>query len=88
MFRKESTTPASSDPQPERFTALFPGDTASDHRNSGGGGTETWVLARWDTPRVVKGVSFRCAWNVAAEDGSDRLVSSAGTPDTQYRFRG
>ncbi|QUJ00618.1 hypothetical protein KCP73_04795 [Salmonella enterica subsp. enterica] len=24
---------------PERFTAPFPGDTASDHKNSGGGGT-------------------------------------------------
>ncbi|TRP84127.1 host specificity protein J, partial [Salmonella enterica subsp. enterica serovar Panama] len=46
------------------------------------------VLARWDTPRVVKGVSFSLRLNVAAEDGSDRLVSSAGTPDTQYRFRG
>ncbi|EGZ9815123.1 hypothetical protein JJP41_000337 [Salmonella enterica] len=40
------------------------------------------VLARWDTPRVVKGVSFSLRLNVAAEDGSDRLVSSAGTPDT------
>lgn len=39
------------------------------------------VLARWDTPRVVKGVSFSLRLNVAAEDGSDRLVSSAGTPD-------
>ncbi|EEJ7417005.1 host specificity protein J [Salmonella enterica subsp. enterica] len=46
------------------------------------------VLARWDTPRVVKGVSFSLRLNVAAEDGSNRLVSSAGTPDTQYRFRG
>ncbi|EAX1244377.1 host specificity protein J, partial [Salmonella enterica] len=46
------------------------------------------VLARWDTPRVVKGASFSLRLNVAAEDGSDRLVSSAGTPDTQYRFRG
>ncbi|EBD3763207.1 host specificity protein J [Salmonella enterica] len=46
------------------------------------------VLARWDTPRVVKGVSFSLRLNVAAEDGSDRLVSSAGAPDTQYRFRG
>ncbi|SUF19082.1 Phage tail fiber protein [Salmonella enterica subsp. arizonae] len=46
------------------------------------------VLARWDTPRVVKGVSFSLRLNVAAEDGSDRLVSSAETPDTQYRFRG
>ncbi|EEC0851955.1 host specificity protein J [Salmonella enterica subsp. enterica] len=44
--------------------------------------------ARWDTPRVVKGASFSLRLNVAAEDGSDRLVSSAGTPDTQYRFRG
>ncbi|MFO5151276.1 hypothetical protein RCK62_23325, partial [Salmonella enterica subsp. enterica serovar Typhimurium] len=40
------------------------------------------VLARWDTPRVVKGASFSLRLNVAAEDGSDRLVSSAGTPDT------
>ncbi|EJE0670821.1 host specificity protein J, partial [Salmonella enterica] len=32
------------------------------------------VLARWDTPRVVKGVSFSLRLNVAAEDGSDRLV--------------
>ncbi|SUH37991.1 Phage tail fiber protein [Salmonella enterica subsp. enterica] len=64
-----------------------PGDTASDHRNSGGGGTVSGT-ARWDTPRVVKGASFSLRLNVAAEDGSDRLVSSAGTPDTQYRFRG
>ncbi|WP_080154977.1 phage attachment tail tip protein J [Salmonella enterica] len=49
---------------------------------------EYQVLARWDTPRVVKSVSFSLRLNVAAEDGSDRLVSSAGTPDTQYRFRG
>ncbi|EAS5975680.1 host specificity protein J, partial [Salmonella enterica] len=32
------------------------------------------VLARWDTPRVVKGASFSLRLNVAAEDGSDRLV--------------
>ncbi|EBW7862638.1 hypothetical protein DQJ67_00490 [Salmonella enterica subsp. enterica serovar Newport] len=44
---------------------------------------------------VLGAVLIAVAWwnpagwlGAAAEDGSDRLVSSAGTPDTQYRFRG
>ncbi|GHM09848.1 hypothetical protein ECZU41_45160 [Escherichia coli] len=36
------------------------------------------MLARWDTPKVVKGVSFMLRLTVAADDGSERLVSTAG----------
>ncbi|EFX31829.1 host specificity protein J, partial [Escherichia coli O157:H7 str. LSU-61] len=32
----------------------------------------------WDTPKVVKGVSFLLRLTVAADDGSERLVSTAG----------
>ncbi|WP_329791557.1 phage tail tip domain-containing protein, partial [Escherichia coli] len=45
------------------------------------------VLARWDTPKVVKGVSFLLRLTVAADDGSERLVSTARTTETTYRFR-
>ncbi len=45
------------------------------------------VLARWDTPKVVKGVSFMLRRTVAADDGSERLVSTARTTETTYRFR-
>ncbi len=45
------------------------------------------VLARWDTPKVVKGVSFMLRLTVAADDGSERLVSTARTTETTYRFR-
>ncbi|EPW9508611.1 phage tail tip protein, partial [Escherichia coli] len=42
--------------------------------------------AKWDTPRVVKGVSFLLRLTVAADDGSERLVSTARTTETTYRF--
>ena len=48
---------------------------------------EYQVLARWDTPKVVKGVSFLLRLAVAADDGSERLVSTARTTETTYRFR-
>ncbi|EOJ8904713.1 phage tail protein [Escherichia coli] len=48
---------------------------------------EYQVLARWDTPKVVKGVSFLLRLTVAADDGSERLVSTARTTETSYRFR-
>ncbi|MPU22972.1 host specificity protein J, partial [Escherichia coli] len=48
---------------------------------------EYQVLARWDTPKVVKGVSFLLRLTVAADDGSERLVSTARTTETTYRFR-
>ncbi|MCV9140863.1 DUF1983 domain-containing protein, partial [Escherichia coli] len=41
---------------------------------------------RWDTPKVVKGVSFMLRLTVAADDGSERLVSTARTTETTYRF--
>ncbi|ENC4054867.1 host specificity protein J, partial [Escherichia coli] len=47
---------------------------------------EYQVLARWDTPKVVKGVSFLLRLTVAADDGSERLVSTARTKETTYRF--
>ncbi|EPJ6264285.1 phage attachment tail tip protein J [Escherichia coli] len=47
---------------------------------------EYQVLAHWDTPRVVKGVSFLLRLDVAADDGSERLVSTARTTETTYRF--
>ncbi|HFK4350071.1 TPA: phage tail protein, partial [Escherichia coli] len=47
---------------------------------------EYQVLARWDTPRVVKGVSFLLRLTVTADDGSERLVSTARTTETTYRF--
>ena len=48
---------------------------------------EYQVLARWDTQKVVKGVSFMLRLTVAADDGSERLVSTARTTETTYRFR-
>ena len=48
---------------------------------------EYQVLARWDTPKVVKGVSFLLRLTVTADDGSERLVSTARTAETTYRFR-
>ncbi|EFL3560979.1 host specificity protein J, partial [Escherichia coli] len=48
---------------------------------------EYQVLARWDTPKVVKGVSFLLRLTVAADDGSERLVSTARAAETAYRFR-
>nr|MDN1245832.1 host specificity protein J [Escherichia coli] len=56
--------------------------TAEVTANSG----EYQVLARWDTPKVVKGVSFLLRLTVAADDGSERLVSTARTTETTYRF--
>ncbi|HHI3942371.1 TPA: DUF1983 domain-containing protein, partial [Escherichia coli] len=47
---------------------------------------EYQVLARWDTPKVVKGVSFLLRLTVAADDGCERLVSTARTTETTYRF--
>ncbi|HHJ3275498.1 TPA: DUF1983 domain-containing protein, partial [Escherichia coli] len=47
---------------------------------------EYQVLARWDTPKVVKGVGFMLRLTVAADDGSERLVSTARTTETTYRF--
>ncbi|MCZ8872268.1 phage attachment tail tip protein J [Escherichia albertii] len=47
---------------------------------------EYQVLARRDTPKVVKGVSFMLRLTVAADDGSERLVSTARTAETTYRF--
>ncbi|EOR4866183.1 host specificity protein J, partial [Escherichia coli] len=41
---------------------------------------------KWDTPRVVKGVSFMLRLTVVADDGSERLVSTARTTETTYRF--
>ncbi|EFA5428737.1 host specificity protein J, partial [Escherichia coli O117] len=37
--------------------------------------------------KVVKGVSFLLRLTVAADDGSERLVSTARTTETTYRFR-
>ncbi|EMK3481133.1 host specificity protein J [Escherichia coli] len=48
---------------------------------------EYQVLARWNTPKVVKGVSFMLRLTVTADDGSERLVSTARTTETTYRFR-
>ncbi|SQD03195.1 fibronectin type III [Escherichia coli] len=36
--------------------------------------------------RVVKGVSFLLRLTVTADDGSERLVSTARTTETTYRF--
>ncbi|EEY2398414.1 host specificity protein J, partial [Escherichia coli] len=49
---------------------------------------EYQVLARWDTPKVVKGVSFLLRLTVAADDGSERLVSTARTTETTARYLG
>ncbi|ELT8767069.1 TPA: host specificity protein J [Escherichia coli] len=42
--------------------------------------------AKWDTPKVVKDVSFMLRLTVVADDGSERLVSTARTTETTYRF--
>ncbi len=49
---------------------------------------EYQVLARWDTPKVVKGVSFLLRLTVTADDGSERLVSTARTTETTARYLG
>ncbi|WP_434477136.1 phage tail tip protein J-related protein, partial [Escherichia coli] len=36
--------------------------------------------------KVVKGVSFLLRLTVTADDGSERLVSTARTTETTYRF--
>ncbi len=43
--------------------------------------------ARWDTPRVVKGVNFFLRLTVKAEDNSDRLASSLPLTETEHTFR-
>ena len=43
--------------------------------------------ARWDTPRVVKGVNFSLRLTVKAEDNSDRLASSLTLSETEHTFR-
>ncbi len=48
---------------------------------------EYQVLARWDTPKVVKGVSFLLRLTVAADDGSERLVSTARTTESHTASR-
>ncbi|EHR9105659.1 host specificity protein J, partial [Escherichia coli] len=45
------------------------------------------ALAKWDTPRVVKGVRFSLRLTSASGENS-RLVTSALTADTEYRFSG
>ncbi|WP_105453899.1 phage tail tip protein J-related protein, partial [Escherichia coli] len=49
-------------------------------------GWQYQVLAKWGTPKVVKGVSFTLRLTVTAGDGSERLVSTARTTETTYRF--
>lgn len=46
--------------------------------------------ARWDTPRVVKGVQFIARLTVGADTEADpvRLVSSVTTADTEYTWQG
>ncbi|EMW7188774.1 host specificity protein J [Escherichia coli] len=45
------------------------------------------ALAKWDTPRVVKGVRFSLRLTSSSGENS-RLVTSAITADTEYRFSG
>ncbi|ENP2359363.1 DUF1983 domain-containing protein, partial [Escherichia coli] len=45
------------------------------------------ALAKWDTPRVVKGVRFSLRLTSGSGENS-RLVTSAITADTEHRFRG
>jgi len=48
---------------------------------------EYQVLGAMGTrPKVVKGVSFLLRLTVTADDGSERLVSTARTTETTYRF--
>ncbi|MBS1204621.1 MAG: putative tail component of prophage [Proteobacteria bacterium] len=50
-------------------------------------GWQYQVSAKWDTPKVVKGVSFTLRLTAAADDGSDRMVSTARTEENAYTFR-
>ncbi|EAA7385274.1 host specificity protein J [Salmonella enterica subsp. enterica] len=43
--------------------------------------------ARWDTPRVVKGVNFSLRLTVKAEGDSDRLASNLTLTETEHTFR-
>ncbi|EBQ4103344.1 host specificity protein J, partial [Salmonella enterica] len=43
--------------------------------------------ARWDTPRVVKGVNFSLRLTVKAEDDSYRLASNLTLTETEHTFR-
>ncbi|EGQ5382780.1 host specificity protein J [Escherichia coli] len=45
------------------------------------------ALAKWDTPRVVKGVRFSLRLSSGSGENS-RLVTSAITADTEHRFSG
>ncbi|GDV55816.1 phage host specificity protein [Escherichia coli] len=45
------------------------------------------ALAKWDSPRVVKGVRFSLRLTSGSGENS-RLVTSAITADTEYRFSG
>ncbi|PZZ08782.1 phage tail protein, partial [Escherichia coli] len=47
---------------------------------------EYQVLARWDTPKVVKGVSFLLRLTVTADDGSERLVSTGDPASVSFRI--
>lgn len=49
-------------------------------------GWQYQVLAKWDTPKVVKGVSFTLRLTATADDGSERLVTTTRTSETTYRF--
>ncbi len=72
-------------PQPGTIHGTVPGDTASDHRPwRSEDNIRYW---RVGTHRESLRASSFLRLNVAAEDGSDRLVLCAGTPDT-HRFRG
>lgn len=50
-------------------------------------GGQYQARARWDTPRVVKGVNFSLRLTVKAEDNSDRLASSLTLAETEHTFR-
>lgn len=50
-------------------------------------GGQYQARARWDTPRVVKGVNFSLRLTVKAEDNSDRLASSLTLTETEHTFR-
>lgn len=49
-------------------------------------GWQYQVRARWDTPKVVKGVSFMLCLMVRGDDGIERQVSTARTTETTYWF--
>ncbi|EPH5486797.1 phage tail tip protein, partial [Escherichia coli] len=50
-------------------------------------GGQYLALAKWDTPRVVKGVRFSLRLTSGSGENS-RLVTSAITADTEHRFSG